>query len=63
MKEEYDFSKGVHGKHFRAFQQGTNVILLEPDVAEKFKNSESVNSALRLLIKLAKEENLTKPSN
>ena len=42
MRPEYDFSGGVRGEHHRAYQQGTNVVLLEPDVAEIFKDSESI---------------------
>jgi hypothetical protein len=63
IRQEYDFSGGVRGKHHHAYQQGSNVVLLEPDVAEVFKNSASVNHALRMLMKLADEElkrNLTK---
>jgi hypothetical protein len=66
MKSEYDFSGGVRGKHYRAYQQGTNVVLLEPDIAEVFKDSEAVNHALRMLINLASDElkrNLTKGSS
>ncbi len=65
MWEEYDFSSGVRGKHFRAYQQESNVVLLEPEIAEVFKNSESVNHALRLLLDLAGNEvkrNLTRHS-
>lgn len=54
MRPEYDFSKGVRGKHYLAYQAGTNVVLLEPDIAEVFTDSASVNHALRLLVKLAK---------
>jgi hypothetical protein len=53
---EYDFSGAVRGKHYERYQQGTNVILLDPDVAQAFKDSESVNRALRLLLNLAKQE-------
>lgn len=53
---EYDFSKGIRGKHHEAYKQGTNVVLLETDVAEVFKDSESVNHALRLLMDIAKKE-------
>lgn len=63
MREEYDFSGAVKGKHHQAYQDGSNVILLEPDVAEKFKDSKSVNHALRMLISLAGKEierNITK---
>jgi len=56
MRPEYDFSGGVRGKHHRAYQQGTNVVLLEPDVAEIFKDSESVNHALRMLMDVAAKE-------
>jgi hypothetical protein len=63
MRQEYDFSGGVRGKHYRAYEKGTNVVLLEPDVAEIFKDSESVNHALRMLMDIAGKElkrNLTK---
>ncbi len=65
MRAEYDFSTAVRGKHHRAYQQESNVVLLEPDIAEVFKNSESVNHALRMLLDLAGNEvkrNLTKHS-
>jgi len=63
MRPEYDFSGGVRGKHHRAYRKGTNVVLLEPDIAEVFKDSESVNHALRMLMDIAGKElkrNLTK---
>jgi hypothetical protein len=66
MRPEYDFSGGVRGKHYKAYQGGTNIVLLEPDIAEVFKDSESVNHALRMLLNLAGKEvqrNLTKGSN
>lgn len=56
MREEYDFSGGVRGKYYKQYMEGTNVILLEPDVAEVFKDSESVNQALRALISIAKNQ-------
>jgi len=51
MKKEYDFSKGVRGKYAKQYAEGTNVILLDPDVAKAFPTSESVNKALRSLIR------------
>ena len=66
MQPEYDFSAGVRGKHYRAYQQETNVVLLEPDIAEVFKDSEAVNHALRMLLDLAGNEikrNLTRGSS
>lgn len=47
MREEYDLRGGVRGKFFAEYQKGTNVVLLEPDVAKAFRNSEAVNRALR----------------
>ncbi len=52
MREEYDFSLGVRGKYAKAYHQGSNVVVLAPDVAERFPNSESVNQALRSLANL-----------
>jgi hypothetical protein len=56
LRPELDFSGGVRGKHHEAYRKGTNVVFLEPDVARVFKDSESVNRALRLLLELAKEQ-------
>ena len=47
MREEYDLRGGVRGKFFAEFQKGTNVVLLDPDVAKAFRTSEAVNRALR----------------
>ena len=49
MLEEYDFSGGVRGKYAARFAEGANVVVLDPDVAEVFADSESVNQALRAL--------------
>ena len=54
MRPEYDFSQGVRGKHYQSYRAGTNVVLLEPDIAAVFPDSASVNRALRLLVRLAK---------
>lgn len=53
MKQEYDFSKGVRGKYFKRCQAGSNIVILDPEVAAVFTDSESVNDALRSLIKAA----------
>ena len=47
MRDHYDFSKGVRGKYAKQYAEGTNLVLLDPDVAKKFPDSESVNKALR----------------
>ena len=54
MRPEYDIRAGVRGKYYERYQQGTNVVLLEPDVAAVFHDSESVNRALRMLIDVAR---------
>ena len=54
MRPEYDFSRGVRGKHYEAYRAGTNVVFLDPDVAKAFADSASVNQALRLLLQLAR---------
>jgi hypothetical protein len=47
MRSHYDFSKGVRGKYASRYAEGTNVVVLDPDVAKEFKTSEEVNEALR----------------
>jgi hypothetical protein len=54
MRAEYDFSGGVRGKYYEAYQKSSNVVVLDPDVAAIFPDSASVNEALRLLAKIAK---------
>ena len=58
MRSEYDFSqlKGrVRGKYVERYRKGTNLVLLDPDVAEAFPDADSVNEALRSLIRVTKE--------
>jgi hypothetical protein len=53
LRPEYDFSKmegGIRGKYVERYREGTNIVLLDPDVAETFPTSESVNAALRSLM-------------
>ena len=58
LRPEYDLSQllkgGVRGKYAGRYREGTNLVLLAPDVAEVFPNEESVNEALRLVMQLAK---------
>ncbi|HEV7397098.1 MAG TPA: hypothetical protein VGN86_11350 [Pyrinomonadaceae bacterium] len=49
MLDEYDFSGGVRGKYVGRFARDSNVVVLDPDVAQVFTDSESVNQALRAL--------------
>jgi len=54
MRPEYDFSSAVRGKYYKRYLEGTNVVVLAPDVAKRFKNSASVNKVLRAYIKGSK---------
>jgi len=53
LRPHYDFSKAVRGKHSKQYAEGTNVVLLAPDVAKVFTNAETVNQVLRQLIDIA----------
>lgn len=50
MKENYNFSKGVRGKYAKLVAEGTNVVILDPEIAKLFPTSEAVNNALRKII-------------
>jgi Trm5-related predicted tRNA methylase len=47
MRAHYDFRGGVRGKYAQRYAEGTNVVVLDPDVAKMFPDRESVNEALR----------------
>jgi hypothetical protein len=52
MRAEYDFRGGVRGKYVEHYRAGTNVVVLDPDVAASFVTAESVNRALRALLEV-----------
>jgi hypothetical protein len=58
LRPEYEMKSllkgGVRGKYLKKYRQGTNLVLLEPDVAKAFPNEKAVNEALRLVMKLNK---------
>jgi hypothetical protein len=60
MLEEYDFTGGVRGKYAKRYAQGTNVVVIDPDVAEYFPDHESVNESLRGLVSIIKRQSLVK---
>jgi hypothetical protein len=63
LRPSYDFSKmagGVRGKYVERYRSGTNVVLLDHDVAQAFPTSESVNEALRLLLQVAQRQQSNK---
>jgi hypothetical protein len=51
MRNEYEFRGGVRGKYASDFAEGTNLVLLAPDVAAEFPNATAVNKALREVIR------------
>lgn len=58
LRPEYkrkDLKSGIRGKYYKDYQEGTNLVLLSPDVATVFSNEKDVNEALRSLIKLAQD--------
>ena len=59
LRPEYDLSQlqgGVRGKYVQRYKQGTNLVLLDPDVADAFPTEDSVNEALRLLMRIAETQ-------
>ncbi|HKV91562.1 MAG TPA: hypothetical protein VJW20_03320 [Candidatus Angelobacter sp.] len=57
MRREYNFAEmkgGVRGKYAKGYREGTNIVLLEPDIAEAFPNDEAVNQALRGVLDTAR---------
>jgi hypothetical protein len=64
LRPEYDFSQltgGVRGKYVERYRAGTNLVLLDPDVAKAFPNEEAVNEALRLLMRIAQRQPANNP--
>ncbi len=59
MLEEYDFSGGVQGKYAKQYAKGTNVVVIEPDIAKYFPDHDSVNRALRSAVEIIKIQKKT----
>ena len=62
LRPEYNFSQmqgGVRGKYVERYRTGTNIVRLDPDVAQAFPNDAAVNEALRLLIQVAQRQLIT----
>jgi hypothetical protein len=62
MRAEYDFRGGVRGKYAARYAEGSNIVVLEPDVAEHFPDSRAVNEALRALVAIASRRRRKKPA-
>ena len=56
MQPEYDFSRAKRGKYARRYAQGTNVVVLEPDVARVFPTAKAVNTSLRALSQIIRQQ-------
>ena len=59
LRPEYDLSQlqgGISGKYAQRYKEGTNLVLLDPDVADAFPTEDSVNEALRLLMRIAETQ-------
>jgi hypothetical protein len=54
MRSHYDFSGGIRGKYARRYAEGTNVVMLDPDVAREFPNREAVNETLRAVAQIVR---------
>ena len=58
LRPEYDLRqllrRGVRGKYLKRYRAGTNLVLLEPDVAQAFSSEQAVNDTLRLVIQLTR---------
>jgi hypothetical protein len=65
LRPEYDLKSllkdGVRGKYTQTYRAGTNLVLLEPDVAKAFPDEKAVNEALRLVMKLTKVQKDARP--
>ncbi len=63
MLEEYDFTEGVKGKYAERSASGTNVVVIDPDLAPFFPDNESVNQALRDIVKIIRRQRNTEQSS
>lgn len=64
LRPEYEFSKmagGVRGKYVERYRAGTNLVLLDPDIARAFPTDASVNEALRLLLQISQRQQPNNP--
>jgi hypothetical protein len=66
LRPEYDIKPllkgGVRGKYTEKYREGTNLVLLEPEIAKAFPNEKAVNDALRLVIELNKVQTQARQS-
>jgi hypothetical protein len=61
MCPEYDFSKGIRGKYAKRYAEGTNIVMIDPDVHVYFPDQKSVNDALRRLAAIIRQRKKVEP--
>lgn len=61
MLEEYDFRGGVRGKYAKRYAEGTNVVVIDPDVTEYFPDHDAVNDSLRGLVAIMEKRRKAAP--
>jgi len=59
---DYDFTNGIRGKYAGRYEEGTNIVVLSPELAEVFPDSEAVNEALRTLVRISGKRVGVRPS-
>ncbi len=59
LRAEYDFNKGMRGKHAEQYAAGTNVVVIEPDIAAEFPTAKDVNETLRAVAQLLQQRRKT----
>lgn len=63
MLEEYDFTERIRGKYAERYANGTNVVVIDPDLAKFFPDNESVNQSLRDIVKIIRRQRNTEQSS
>lgn len=58
IRKEYDFSNGIRGKYVELYAKGSNIVILEPEIAKEFPDSKSVNEALRSVLSIIKNHHV-----
>lgn len=61
MLKEYDFRNGVRGKYAAAYREGSNIIVLDPELSDVFPDSDSVNQVLRPIAELIRTQRQIEP--
>jgi len=61
LQPEYDFSKATRGATAARYAEGTNIVVIDPELHALFPTSEAVNDALRGLARIAKRASTAKP--